>query len=248
MEALFPLDAPVALALIATSFLTSAITATLGIGGGLLLLALMGLAMPIATLIPVHGAVQLGSNAGRAWRQRGSIAWAVAGPFIAGAALGAAIGAPIVTELPDAVFRIGLGLFVLFVAWREVPAFRAPGRFGLAAGGAVTTLLSMFFGATGPLVVGTLSQALEDRLRLVATGAVAMSAQHGLKVIAFGALGFAFGEWAALLGAMIAVGYLGTITGLEALKRIPEHRFRSALRVVLTLLSLQLVARGVLAL
>ena len=243
-----PLDTSVALALIAASFLTSAITATLGIGGGLLLLVLMGLAMPVASLIPVHGAVQLGSNAGRAWRQRGSIAGAIALPFVGGAVLGAAIGAPVVTELPDAPFRIGLGMFVLFVTWKRIPALAAPGPAGLATGGAVTTLLSMFFGATGPLVIGVLGQMIPERLTLVATTAAAMTAQHGLKIVAFGALGFAFGEWALFIALMIATGYLGTVTGLEALKRVPEARFRTLLKGVLTVLALNLIARGLFAL
>ena len=248
LDALFPLDAPIAFALIAASFLTSAITATLGIGGGLLLLVLMGLVMPVATLIPIHGAVQLGSNAGRAWRQRHSIAWPIAWPFAVGALVGAAIGAPIVTELPDAPFRIGLGVFVLLVTWRTIPALAAPGRASIAAGGAATTVLSMFFGATGPLVIGMLGQMIPERLALVSTTAVAMSAQHGLKIVAFGALGFAFSEWAPFVALMILSGYAGTVTGLEALRRIPERWFRAALKALLTLLALNLIVRGLVTL
>ena len=59
-----------ALLLVVASFFTSALTAAFGVGGGVAMLALMGLFVPVAALIPVHGTVQLGSNTGRAWHQR----------------------------------------------------------------------------------------------------------------------------------------------------------------------------------
>ncbi|WP_211242650.1 hypothetical protein [Halopseudomonas bauzanensis] len=61
MQALLELLLPAALppltsaALVAVSALTSAITASLGIGGGVLLLAIMAIVMPPAAIIPVHG-------------------------------------------------------------------------------------------------------------------------------------------------------------------------------------------------
>ena len=60
---LLPLDAAW---LVLTAGVTSLMTATLGIGGGVLLLVIMAQLVPIAALIPVHGLVQLGSNANRA--------------------------------------------------------------------------------------------------------------------------------------------------------------------------------------
>ncbi len=52
-------------AIMVASFVGSFITAAFGIGGGALLLAIMATLMPPAALIPVHGVVQAGSNAGR---------------------------------------------------------------------------------------------------------------------------------------------------------------------------------------
>ena len=51
--------------LIATSFLTSAISAAFGLGGGVaMLVALLSLTPPMIAL-PVHALIQIGSNAGR---------------------------------------------------------------------------------------------------------------------------------------------------------------------------------------
>ena len=67
MEAFLPegLEQGAAFFLVATSFVASFITAAFGIGGGALLLAFMATLVPTAALIPVHGVIQLGSNAGQ---------------------------------------------------------------------------------------------------------------------------------------------------------------------------------------
>ena len=69
------LSLPIALALIAVSFITSMITAMFSLGGGIAMLATLGLVFPPAVVIPVHGLVQLGSNGGRAIIQRAHIQW-----------------------------------------------------------------------------------------------------------------------------------------------------------------------------
>ena len=59
-----PAELPVlaALALVATSFLTSAVSAAFGLGGGVaMLIALLSLTPPVVAL-PVHALVQIGSN------------------------------------------------------------------------------------------------------------------------------------------------------------------------------------------
>jgi len=51
--------------LVALSFFTSMLTATIGIGGGLLILTVMVSFLPPFVVLPVHGVIQLGSNGGR---------------------------------------------------------------------------------------------------------------------------------------------------------------------------------------
>ena len=71
-----------------------------------------------------------------------------------------------------------------------------------------------------------------------------MTAQHGLKVAAFTALGFAFLPWLPLLAAMVALGFVGTMTGRQFLDRLPEASFARGFRLVLTLLALKLLYDG----
>jgi uncharacterized protein len=229
---------------IVASFFTSALTASMGIGGGVLMLAIMAYAMPVAALIPVHGAVQFGSNAGRFLIQRRHVAWRPFAGFAVGAAFGALAGAQFVVALPEALLTLILGSFILLVTWLPLPRLGQIGGPGFALAGAVTTFVSMFVGATGPLNAAILGKAIYDRLTLVATLAGVMASQHVFKVVGFMATGFDFAEWLPLVLAMIATGLAGTATGSLVLARMPETRFRNGMRLVLSLMALDLIRRA----
>jgi uncharacterized membrane protein YfcA len=243
------IDLTAAMLLIVASAFTSALTASFGVGGGIAMLALMGLYVPVAALIPLHGVVQLGSNVGRAIRQRENIRMAVAKPFIAGSVVGAFAGAFLVVQLPDALLKIVLGSFIIAITWLKLPGIGRLSRSGLAVLSMILAVVTMFVGATGPLVSPVIAKFLEnDRKGLVATHAAAMVAQHGLKIVVFGLAGFAFREWLPLLAAMIASGFLGTHYGTKLLDRMPERMFQLWFRIALTLLALDMLRRGLSAL
>jgi uncharacterized protein len=242
------LGAAAAVFLIFASFFTSALTAAFGVGGGVTMLALMGLFIPVVALIPVHGAVQLGSNTGRAWHQRAHVRRDIFAPFIAGSLVGAITGAFLVVQLPDALLKLALGAFIIAVIWTKIPGVEKLSRAGLAVGSAALALLTMFVGATGPLLSVFFAQLMaNDRKALVATHAAGMTIQHFFKIVVFGFAGFAFAAWLPLIGAMIASGYLGTVYGSKLLDRLPEETFRRWFRIGITLLALDMIRRGLAA-
>lgn len=248
LESFLPegVSAAAALLLVVASFFTSALTASFGVGGGIAMLALLGVFVPVAVLIPVHGAVQLGSNTGRAWHQRAHVRMDVAAPFMAGSVVGAILGAFIVVQLPDALMKLVLGAFIIAITWMKVPGIERLNKLGLAAASVILAILSMMVGATGPLVSPIFAQFLAgDRKALVATHAAGMVVQHGLKIIVFGLAGFAFGQWLPMVVAMIATGYLGTRYGSMLLDRMPEEQFRRWFKIGITVLALDLLRRGV---
>ncbi|WP_204114718.1 TSUP family transporter [Shimia biformata] len=230
--------------LVLSSFGGSLITAVFGIGGGILVLGIMASVMPPAALIPIHGMVQLASNAGRAaimWRH---IRFDTLGAFFVGAVGGAFLGGAISVDLPGWVVQIGVGGFVLWNLYVRPPAWL--GRWPVVTG-AISSFLSMFFGATGPFAA-TFVRALKlGRREHVATHAALMTIQHGLKSLAFGLFGFAFGPWLGLLLAMVAAGFAGTIVGRVALEKMTDHGFGRALNIVLTVIAVQLILRGFMA-
>lgn len=231
--------------LCAVSFAGSFIAGSLGLGGGLLVMATMASLLPPQVLIPLHGIVQLGSNAGRAVMLRANILRHVLPAFLIGTVIGAAIGGNLVVTLPTAVLQIVLGAFVLYATWGPKLRASRPGNksfFGIGVFGALAT---MFVGATGPLVAPFAAAASDKRQEVVATHAAMMTIQHGFKIIAFGLLGFAFGPYIPLLCGLLVCGFAGTWVGKHMLNALPEKAFRIALKALITILALRLLYKGV---
>lgn len=244
LAAIFPADLAsfAGPSLLAASFLGSFITVSLGIGGGVLVLATMATFMPPVALIPVHGVIQLGSNLFRALLMRGHVHRPPLMAFALGSIAGVTLGGAIAVELPPGLVLIGVGAFVLFSVLARPPEWLA--RHGWLTG-IVSSFLTMFFGATGPFVATYVKSLDLERQAHVATHATFMSLQHGLKILAFGLLGFAFAQWLAFMAAMIGAGFLGTLAGRRVLVRMSDRGFKRALDVVLILLSLRLIWQGI---
>lgn len=232
------LDPAIALVLMIASFAGSLITVSMGIGGGVLLLSVMASLLPPSALIAVHGVIQLGSNFTRAGVLAPHVHWRPVAVFALGSAIGVAVGGMVVIDLPPALIQIGIGVFVIWGVLANPPVWLA--KNPLITGG-LASFLTMFFGATGVFVANfTKSLALERRSH-VATHAVLMTVQHGLKILAFGLLGFSFGPWMPFIGAMILSGFVGTLIGQQILVRIGDKTFKRALDIVLILISLRLI-------
>ena len=99
----------------------------------------------------------------------------------------------------------------------------------------------IFWDHLRPLVAPFIAAACDRRQQVVASHAMMMSIQHGLKIIVFGSLGFSFAPYAPLLVGLLAFGFAGTYVGKLVLNRLPEKIFRSGLKVILTLLALRLL-------
>lgn len=241
MLVLAGLDPWAGIGLLVASFLGSFITVALGIGGGALLLAVMASLMPPAALIPVHGVIQLGSNVTRAAVLLGHVHWPPIGAFGIGSLIGVALGGMVAVELSPALVQIGVGTFVIWSVLSRPPAWLSanPGLTGV-----LSSFLTMFFGATGVFVANFSKSLNLPRQAHVATHATLMTLQHGLKVVAFGLLGFAFAPWIWFIGAMILAGLIGTLSGRMVLVRISDKNFKTALDVILVLISLRLIWNG----
>lgn len=243
-ELLLPPSLPLvsALALIVISALTSAITASLGIGGGVLLLAVMAVVLPPAAIVPVHGMVQLGSNAGRAAMTLRHINFRMIALFAPGALLGAWLGSLFLVDLPLSLIQLCIACFILLLCWGPPIPKVATGPVGTLLAAGLTTFISLFVGATGPLVAAFVKQQQQgERFSTVATFATAMCLQHAPKAIIYGAAGFVFADWLGLILLMIAAGTLGTWAGLHMLKHLTDQRFTLIFNVLLTLLALRLI-------
>lgn len=241
------LDPIIFFGLIFLAGFTSLLTASLGAGGGIMLLGAMAQVIPPAIIIPLHGVIQLGSNANRAamcWRD---IDWKLLGTFLPGAIVGSIIGSFVLTALPPTVMYLTISAFILYLCWGPSIPKIVLGKFGLIVASTLTTFLTLFVGATGPLVAGFIKQLYQDRFRTVATFASIMTLQHVCKITVFGFNGFQLMPWLGLIVLMITSGAIGTWLGLKLLKRLKDHHFKNILNVILTLLALRLIWQAIVA-
>jgi uncharacterized protein len=228
---------------------TSILSGVLGMAGGMLLLAALLLRLEPSIAIPVHGIVQLVSNASRAWFLREHVRKKFILPFVLPLLPAGALGLLLLGVLPPAVGKMLIGAFVLFFTWRASRP-REPGNppeqpwRTLAAGGALVGFFSTLVGATGPLVAPFIMALELAPPATVATMAACQVFQHSSKVFLFGVAGFDFRQQVGPALALSVCAILGSAVGTRWLERIDRDLFRRIVKLVLTLLALQLLLSG----
>jgi len=230
------------LALVPIAFATSCLSALIGMGGGVLLIALMPGLVPPAAILPLHALTQLASNVSRTgfgWRE---IDWGIVPAFAIGAVLGSWLGGEIYQSLDLQWLPAVIGAFILVFTWLPLPLLHSGGHAALALLGCYQTGLGMLVGATGPLGAAVLLQRSKERDWLVVNTALYMSLNHGLRVLAFGAIGFSFAPWWPLLTGMILAGIGGSWVGTRLRKFVPQRNFHLAFRLLVTALAIRMIA------
>lgn len=100
--------------LVGVSFLTSLMTAAIGVGGGIGLLAVMPQFLPISAVVPVHGLIQMVSNGSRFAFDYKHAKIEILPRYVIGCLSGAAIGYFFIGHFPEKYLSLILGIFI----WR----------------------------------------------------------------------------------------------------------------------------------
>jgi uncharacterized membrane protein YfcA len=230
--------------LVVAAFLSSSLTAVLGLGGGMLLISVMSVFLPPAAIVPVHGVVQFASNASRGAFSAKDIRRDILWPFLIGCLIGTLAGSRVVLKVPNEFLPMPLGIFILTMTW--LPQIKKklwfPGRF--LSLGFVQAFLTLFVGATGPLNMPFLIRAGLSRDQLVVTGAAFMTIVHLVKIITFSLLGFAFGPYLFLMLLMILAVISGSYAGTRLRHQVPEQLFLMAFKLLITLLAMRMIIKA----
>ena len=221
------------------STITSLLTAVAGLGGGMLLLALMAQIFAPSILIPLHGVAQFFSNANRGVIHRNKLEWSYLKPFIAGSVLGAFLFVPLVVYVNPVVGAIAVGCFILMVTW--FPKWLNVSRLPPVLSGGITSGLGVLFGATGPLAMSAHPKANWSKEQIVGNHGVAMAFQHGVKVIAYLVAGIQLHKYLLHIGVLFFGAWFGTYIGTRLLKKFTDDRFKTMLKWVLTILGIRLI-------
>lgn len=210
-------------------------------GGGVMLIALMPGLVPTSAIIPIHAITQLASNASRAgfgWR---NIDWTLVPAVTVGSVAGALLGAEVYSGLNLRWLPAYIGGVILFITWFKLPGPKGGNQFTLALLGFYQTGLGMVAGATGPLGAAVLAKHNGARDWIVVNTAVYMSINHGLRMMAFGLLGFAFMPWITLIVGMAVAVTLGSWVGTKLRTKIPQGNFLFWFKLLISALALRMI-------
>ncbi len=234
---------------IAVAFVTSVISAVLGMAGGMLLMGIYALALPVQAAMILHGVTQLFANGFRALLLRDRIHTGALGWYALGAigALGLFASLAIVVSGPVLFLLLGAIPLALSLLPRHL-APRFENRGAASACGALVTAAHLLAGVSGPLLDVFFVRAELDRFEVIATKAVTQTAGHALKILYFGLLvpgpELERGLPLWLYPALVACAYLGTRFGARILESVSEARFRRWTGRVVMALSLLYLWRG----
>lgn len=248
------IDLPSVVVLTAASLLTAAISAVLGMAGGILLLAVMLLFLEPTVAIPVHALVQLASNSSRAVIHSREIRGEMLLPFVLFLVPAGFLTLPLAERAPGDLLRLAIGVFVLVATWRPrwlllgLDPERLPTRPRFAVVGALAGGLGPLIGATGPFIAPFFLGLGLSRFQLIGTKAACQAAGHGAKILVFGVAGFAFLDHAPLFVAMALATVAGTALGTRVLHHIDDSLFTKLYKGTLSLVALRLVWAGLAAL
>ncbi len=232
------------------ALLTSALSAVVGVGGGILMLAAIFSFFPHAEAIPTHAAVQVASNAMRVTVFFRQVDWPAIGRFSLGLVPGAAIGTVCLWrfgefEGSEPWLKIVVGVYVLVATYLPKPTSRAEGGAPFVVIGFVAGVAALTLGAIGPLIAPVIARADYEKERLIATQATCQMISHLVK---FPAFAFILGERldVAKLGllavVLMAMTVPGTLMGKQLLRKLKPRHFTIAFRAALTTAAVKLIA------
>tara|TARA_R110002020_G_scaffold82630_5_gene204969 strand:+ start:131 stop:868 length:738 start_codon:yes stop_codon:yes gene_type:complete len=237
----------IAAAMLLAVFLTSTLSGVFGMAGGLVLLAILLLLLPVGTAIAVQGAIQLIANGSRAWMSRAFIDWRVLGIMTLGL-ICVGVVLFIVRYTPDLAtvcIMIGLLPVLLWIpqSWLALDASKPLHAFfcGVLGGG-----VNLAVGVAGPTIDMFFIRTRMDRRTIIATKAAAQVVNHTAKIVFYwnATLLLTTADWVwVALAAPFAVA--GTSAGYWILQRLTDANFRAWTRLIVTAIGMFYLLRGI---
>ena len=240
--------------LIFSAFITSSISAVLGMGGGIILLGIMAIIIPNGYMvIALHGIIQLISNSTRTFVFRKYLKKKLIKEFLIGAIIGAGLSAIIIfllirffevssaSEIKVDFLKPLIGIFIIWYLFLKGPKKEKESKSFIKVG-SISGLASIFVGATGPLIAPFFLNSNLTKENIIANKAACQMITHLTKIPLFI---FFFNvsyiqEYKLLLPLIIAV-FIGTNFGKKILDMIPEKLFIKLFKTALFIIAIKLI-------
>lgn len=226
---------------------TSLISGIFGMAGGIVLMLILGVWLPVQSAMVLHGVTQFFSNGWRAVLWRRHIDWAIIARYCVGAAPAILIPVALTYVPSKPVMLITLGLVPYL-------AFAIPANWALDAQkpwhavlcGFTVAGTQLIAGVAGPLLDTFFVRSKLDRRVVVATKAATQAISHTLKVGYYGALLHQVEalDWH-VYAAAIAAAFIGTTLAAPILEKMSNESFRKWTKTIVLIVGGISVAQGV---
>jgi uncharacterized membrane protein YfcA len=223
------LSVPIALGLAASIIATSFLSGLFGMAGGMVLMGLLLLLLPVPAAMVLHGVTQIASNGARAWLWRAHIIWRLFAGYFVGAVLALGLFALIRFVPSKAMVLIFIGLAPLIALATPdalMPNLLKPTHAAVC--GFVCTVLQLLAGVSGPIFDAFFVKSGMDRKAQVSTKAVAQTFGHFVKLVYFGGIVASAESYVApeLMAVAVATAVLGTWLSRRVLEGMSDKGFR----------------------
>jgi len=223
------------------SLFTSLIAAVVGVGGGLMLIAILPSFLPIQAVVPIHGLTQLSSNISRAYFGFKDIQFEVVPKFLIGSVFGVGIIIFILDMISIEYIPLFIGIYILLSLWsknfnEKIKQYESYYLIGFLQSG-----LSIVIGTTGPLTLTKLHKDYKEKNKVVATSALLMSITHCMKVIVFIYFGFVFFDYLEIIIVMSLGVIIGSYIGTKIRNKVDGQKLLFLIKIVLSLLAIKLI-------
>ena len=194
-----------------------------------------------ATLIPLHGSIQLANNFSRTLVYREFFQWKLIKNILISTMFGAVIGIYLFGTLPENLLVMVIAATILFLTWAPLDSLIFSVMKNDWFCGFISGFAGIFVGANGPLVTAYLRTKNLSPEVLVANHGAIMIFQHGIKIILFASFfNFMILDYFIFILILALTGYAGAILGRRLISKVPFKSFNIILKVFLTLLAFSL--------
>jgi uncharacterized membrane protein YfcA len=229
--------------MVATAFLSG----LFGMAGGMILIGVLLVLMPLPTAMVLHAITQMASNGWRAILWRAHIRWRPVSVYLIGCAIALAVWSitRYVPDKPIALLLLGITPFMA----RLLPSDIKPNPDSIWQGsvyGSICMGLMLMTGVSGPLLDTFFLGGNFERRQIIATKATCQVASHLTKLIYFGGII----DQAATLNPVLALvavaaSMLGTTLSRRVLEAMSDQQFRRwANHIITTVASYYLLYGG----
>jgi uncharacterized membrane protein YfcA len=238
------------LALFIITTLTSTLAGITAMGGGIILVLTLPYFLPVAAVIPIHGATQFASNFSRLILSFPDIIWPYVGKFFIGAIIGSLLVSSFLIQISIEAMPLYIACYLLLSLWCtpfEKLLSKIENFYLL---GVLQTGLGLLVGAPGPMTVTLLYKRLntgriDNKNQVIATASLLMAMTNANKVLVFLVIGFHYIDYSSILLATISGAILGSFIGTKLRKRIPTHYFLPMMKILITLIAIHTIINQV---